>query len=208
MADFSLALDGQTARQLAASYCMKCDLGTIVEWTKSNRTLEQNSALHGLLAQIVRQRPERNGLRMTVPLYKAAFMHALGEEVKFMPSLDGTTVFPLGLSTSRLTKERFSDLIEFILAWCAKEGLTVEHFDPQEGSQDGATNKTTPSVAAKGGREPNKLPAEAVGWESAATSSASLATFTGRGIREPFAPFSRTCHRARGSWSLAPGTES
>lgn len=139
MADFSLILDGSTARVFAQKICAEADLGTVVEWTKSNRTLEQNAALHGLIDQIRKQRPIHCGLRMTVPLYKAVFMHALGEETRFVPSLDGTTVFPLGLSTKALSKERFSDLIEYILAWCAKEGLTVRHFDeptPSSSSQE------------------------------------------------------------------------
>lgn len=140
MSDFSLILDGETARRFAAKICAETEVGTVVEWTKSNRTLEQNAALHGLIAQVVKQRPVRNGLKMTVPLYKAAFMHALGEEVRFIPSLDGTSVFPLGLSTRALSKQRFSELLEYILAWCATEGLTVQHFDdtPSPTSKPGA----------------------------------------------------------------------
>jgi hypothetical protein len=132
MADFSLILDGDTSRRFAQKICAETDIGTVVEWTKSNRTLEQNAALHGLIAQIIKQRPTRNGLKMTVPLYKASFMHALGEEIKFIPSLDGTSVFPLGLSTKALSKPRFTELIDYILGWCADEGLTVQHFDATE----------------------------------------------------------------------------
>lgn len=129
MADFSLVLHTETQRQLAASYCLKSEEGTVVEWTKSNRTLEQNAALHGLLAQVVRQRPKLNGVRMTVPLYKLVFMDALGEEVRMMPKLEGDGFFAVGHSTSKLSKQRFTDLIELVLAWCAKENLKVEHFD-------------------------------------------------------------------------------
>lgn len=92
------------------------------------RTDEQNDALHGLIAQILRQRPVHNGVKMDLPLYKATFMQALGEEVRFVPTLEGDGLFPLGLSTSKLTKQRFSDLIELILAWSAREGLQIEHF--------------------------------------------------------------------------------
>lgn len=129
MADFSLILHTKTQRELAASYCLKADEGTVVEWTKSNRTKEQNSGLHGLCAQILKQRPIHNGVKMTVPLYKAVFMDALGDEVRMMPKLDGNGFFPIGLSTSKLSKRRFSDLLEIIFAWCAREGLKVDHFD-------------------------------------------------------------------------------
>jgi len=38
-------------------------------------------------------------------------------------------MLPLGLRSSKLTKREFSDLIELILAWCAENGVEVEHFD-------------------------------------------------------------------------------
>lgn len=103
--------------------------GMVMEVRDAKRTDHQNAALHGLIAQIIRQRPIHNGISMDMALWKASFMQALGEEVRFVPTLDGDGVFPIGLSTSALPKDRFSELIEFVLAWCAREGLTVEHFD-------------------------------------------------------------------------------
>jgi hypothetical protein len=109
--------------------------GSVVEFKQKGRSLNQNDAVHGLIRQIIKQRPTHNGIPMSLPLWKAAFMQALGEEVRFIPTLDGTSVFPVGLSTRDLPKERFSELIEFILCWCAQEGLRVRHFDnpPPEG---------------------------------------------------------------------------
>lgn len=103
--------------------------GWVLELREPRRSDAQNVAIHGLVAQIQKQRPIHNGIRMDVPLWKATFLHALGEEVRFTPTLEGDGVFPLGLRTSQLRKDRFSELIEFILAWCARENITVEHFD-------------------------------------------------------------------------------
>jgi len=103
-----------------------------MELRERRRTDDQNDALHGLIAQIMKQRTHHNGVRMTKPLWKAVFMQALGEEVTFLPTLDGTGMFPLGLSTRELSVSRFAELMELILAWCAREGLTIEHFDGQE----------------------------------------------------------------------------
>ncbi len=103
--------------------------GYVLELREPRRSDAQNAALHGLVAQIQKQRPIHNGIRMDVALWKATFLHALGEEVRFTPTLEGDGVFPLGLRTSQLRKDRFAELIEFILAWSAREGLTVEHFD-------------------------------------------------------------------------------
>lgn len=106
--------------------------GWVLELRPARRTDEQNDALHGLIAQIIAQRPVHNGIKMDMALWKATFMQALGEEVRFVPTLDGKGLFPLGLRTSALSKERFSDLIELILAWCAQEGIEVQHFDGRE----------------------------------------------------------------------------
>lgn len=103
--------------------------GMVLEVREAKRTDDQNSALWGLLAQIAKQRPTHNGVKMTAELWKCVFMQALGMEMTFLPTLDGTGMFPMGLRSSKLTKGEFSDLLELILAWCASEGLAVEHFD-------------------------------------------------------------------------------
>lgn len=102
-----------------------------LEIREPKRSDEQNAALHGLIGQIMKQRPVQNGVRMDMALWKASFMQALGEEIRFVPTIDGDGVFPIGLSTSALSKARFSELIEFILSWCAREGIEVEHFDDE-----------------------------------------------------------------------------
>lgn len=118
-----------------------------LEIREPTRTDEQNDALHGLIDQIIRQRPEHNGIRMDKALWKAAFMQALGEEIRFLPTLDGKGVFPIGLSTARLSVSRFTELMEFILAWCATEGLTVQHFDDNDFSSARDTGATAATPA-------------------------------------------------------------
>ena len=41
-------------------------------------------------------------------------------------------MFPAGHRSSHLTIGEMTSLIEFILAWTAREGLTIRHFDEQE----------------------------------------------------------------------------
>lgn len=101
----------------------------VLEIREPKRTDEQNAALWGLLAQITKQRPVHNGRQMTADLWKSVFMDALGHEVDYCASLDSSRIFPLGHRSSHLTKAQFSDLLELMLAWCAANGLTVEHFD-------------------------------------------------------------------------------
>jgi hypothetical protein len=130
--------DRQTRRDVAAMVA-NLPLGTRLEIKDETRTHRQNRAIHGLLGQIMKQRPEHRGITMSMEAYKAVFMHALGQEITMLPSLDGKGFVPLGLSTSALSVREFTDLIQFILAWCASEGIHVRYFDDGEGA-GGAKN--------------------------------------------------------------------
>lgn len=103
--------------------------GWVLELHEPKRSMEQNAAMWGLLNQIQKQRPTHMGTKMTAETWKSVFMQALGAEMVFVPTLDGDGMFPMGHRSSQLTKGEFSGLIEIMLAWCAREGLTVEHFD-------------------------------------------------------------------------------
>jgi hypothetical protein len=128
----ALTLNGPKARALAHQGVDRAPDGYVLELREAKRTDEQNNALHGLVTQILKARPRHFGMKMTKESYKAVFMHALGREPTMVPNLEGDGFFPMGLSTSKLSKTEFSDLMEFILAWCAVEGIEVEHFDQQE----------------------------------------------------------------------------
>lgn len=116
-------------RQRAAQGVYAAPDGYVLELREPKRSDEQNDALHGLIDQIMKQRPVHFGARMDKDKYKRVFMQALGTELTMLPTLDGDGFFPMGASTSKLTKGEFSQLIELILAWCAREGLTIEHFE-------------------------------------------------------------------------------
>lgn len=124
----------QHNRAKAVEGVVKAPNGYVLELREPKRSDDQNAALWGLLHQIQRQRPTHNGVKMTPELWKTVFMDALGAEMRMLPKLDGDGFFPIGHSTSRLTKGEFTDLLELMLAWCAREGLTVEHFDGGQGA--------------------------------------------------------------------------
>lgn len=106
--------------------------GWTLELREPKRSDDQNRALWGLLNQIQKQRPSHNGVKMTADLWKTVFMDALGHEMRMLPKLYGDGYFPVGHSTSALTRGEFANLLELMLAWCAREGLTVEHFDESQ----------------------------------------------------------------------------
>lgn len=120
-------LDSPSARQRAGNWVRQAPSGTRVEFKASKRSLPQNDMMWSLLTDVARQK-EHAGRRYTPDQWKVLFMHACGREVQFVPSLDGATFLPWGQSSSDLSKQEMTDLIEFILAWGAQNGV-VFHDD-------------------------------------------------------------------------------
>lgn len=125
-----ISLTGAYQRNLAKRWIDKAPADWTVEVREPKRSDPQNKALWSLLNQIQRQRPVHMGVKMTPDLWKATFMDALGCEVTILPKLEGDGFFPTH-STSQLGKGEFANLLELILAWTAREGLTIKHFDPE-----------------------------------------------------------------------------
>lgn len=92
----------------------------LVNIRPESRSTEQNALLWSLLSEVSRARPD--GRTHTPDVWKALFMQACGHAVQFEVGLDGNP-FPLGFRSSRLTKEQFTDLIEFILQYCAEKHI-------------------------------------------------------------------------------------
>ncbi len=93
-----------------------------VEIKAQKRTLPQNSMLWSLLTAVSLQK-EHCGRRYSPDQWKVIFMHSCGREVQFIPSLDMSTFIPWGQSSSDLSKDEMIDLIEYILAWGAENGV-------------------------------------------------------------------------------------
>lgn len=132
-------------RPLAHRGVDKAPDGWTLELRPPKRTDDQNRALWSLLSQIAKQRPTHNGVKMNAELWKSVFLQALGAEMVFVPTLDGAGMFPLGHRSSQLNKTQFADLLELMLAWCAREGIAIEHFDGGEGP--GSAEQASPVAA-------------------------------------------------------------
>ena len=113
-------------RQQAANWCLNAPDGTQVEFREKRRTDDQNRLMWVELTTLTRKRPFHNGVKMSPDTYKCMFMQALGHETRFIPTMDGDGVFPLGMRSSRLTIPEMSDLLELMHAFAAREGVTFE----------------------------------------------------------------------------------
>ena len=78
-------------------------------------------------------------------------MHACGREVRFLPGLDEKTFVPWGQSSSDLSKQEMTDLIETIFAWGASHGVIFNDNSsgspssrPDEGSATGKASGAAP----------------------------------------------------------------
>jgi hypothetical protein len=109
-------------RQLIETWARKAPVLTRVEFKRAKRSLEQNSKMWAALTDVAMQK-EHAGRRYTPDQWKVIFMHACGREVQFIPSLDGGTFIPWGQSSSDLSKDEMSELLEFILAWGSQNGV-------------------------------------------------------------------------------------
>lgn len=110
------------ARKRAQAAIAAAPHGARVKIEEPKRTLDQNALLWPLLTDIAKQ-VQHHGEYRTPDEWKGLFMHACGKEVRFLPALDGKGFVPFGMRSSQLSKGDFSQLIEFILAWGAENGV-------------------------------------------------------------------------------------
>ncbi len=117
-----IVINGNVDRQKAAAWAHKAPVGTRIEFKAAKRTLDQNSLLWAALTDVAQQATHM-GQKYTPDEWKILFMHACGREVRFLPGLDEKTFVPWGQSSSDLSKQEMTDLIETIFAWGASHGV-------------------------------------------------------------------------------------
>ena len=124
-----LILTTPTDRQKAASWIDKAPRGTCVEFRAPKRSLPQNDRMWAMLTDVAQQ-VKHCGKSYSPDAWKILFMAACGREVQFLPSLDEKTFIPWGQSSSDLSKQEMTDLIEFIFSWGAGRGVVFQ--EPSE----------------------------------------------------------------------------
>lgn len=96
---------------------------------EEKRSLPQNAKLHALLTDIART-TEWAGKKRSVEVWKrlvtAAWLRARGESVEVLPALDGHGVDIVWRPTSKLSIAECSELLEFVLAWAAQQGIQTQ----------------------------------------------------------------------------------
>lgn len=121
-----LIITDDNARARIAHLVLKLKAGWKVKVAKRNRSLEQNALLWTLLTDLSKAKPD--GRCHTPETWKCIVMHAAGHEVSFENGLDGRP-FPVGFRSSNMTVAQMSELIEYVFAYGATQG--VEFSEPR-----------------------------------------------------------------------------
>lgn len=116
-------------RALAHNWIERVPQGTRVEFKASKRTLDQNSKFWAMLTDIATQLPW-HGQKLRADDWRLIFLDALKRELRIVPNIDGTGFVNLGRSSSDLSKQEMSELIELIAMFGANHGVIFH--DPME----------------------------------------------------------------------------
>lgn len=127
-----IRLISPTARELAASYIMEAaPTGCEVRFIQGDRrTHAQNHALWAKLDDIAAQ-VVWYGKKLTAEDWKDVFTASLCK-ARVVPTIDGDGFVPLGMSTSRMTKEEMGNLLALMDAFAAERSVIFSAGDALE----------------------------------------------------------------------------
>ncbi|TKT80027.1 recombination protein NinB [Aquamicrobium sp. LC103] len=155
-----IVINGNYDRDRASQWARGAPTGCIIEFKQSKRTLDQNARLWACLTEIARK-VDWYGQKLPADDWKDVFTAAL-RRTRVVPGIDAGTFVPLGMRTSDMTKQEFSDLLELINAFAAERGITFDDADEnssaapsadEEGSGQVAPSPSAPDSSALPGDE-------------------------------------------------------
>ena len=118
-----VVIAGQMDRRRIAKWAMQVPVNTRVEFKAPKRSIPQNDRMWSMLTEVAQQLPW-HGMKLSADDWKLVFLDALNREVRVVPSIDGRGFVNLGRSSSDLSKDEMSDLMELIAAFGAEHGVS------------------------------------------------------------------------------------
>jgi hypothetical protein len=97
-------------------------IGTLVEMRYEPATDDQRKKMWAMLGEVAEQY-QHQGRFYAKEQWKVLMMHACGQEVEFMPSLDGSTFIPYEGRSSKMNSRDMNELLAFIEAWGVQNGV-------------------------------------------------------------------------------------
>lgn len=120
---------GPTQRQHAANLVISAPDGYVCTIQEPTRSLDQNARLWAMLGDVSKAKPL--GRSYTPEMWKCVFMQACGHEVQFLQGIDGMP-FPSGFKSSKMTVRQMAELITYIDAFMAENGIRSSELNPYE----------------------------------------------------------------------------
>lgn len=124
MARWTQIINSLADRQRAAKWCMSAPSGMRIEFKEVKRSLSQNDLLWARLTDVSAQ-VEWYGQKLSPDDWKDMFTASL-RKARVSPGIDPGSFVVLGLHTSDLSKQEFSDLLELIAAFGAEHGVQFQ----------------------------------------------------------------------------------
>jgi NinB protein len=137
-----IIIHGFADREHACRLIRQVAFGTRVEFKAAKRTLPQNDRMWAMLTDVSRQ-IGWHGQRLKPNQWKLVFLDALKRELRLVPNIDGTGFVNLGVSSSDLTKDEMSQLMELIAAFGAERGVVFQ--DQEEEAAPADERETVPA---------------------------------------------------------------
>ena len=101
----------------------------VVQVDKETRTQDQNALYHSIINQIAKQARHLGSTwdteswkRLLVDTYTREIGQSSGQVI---PNLTGAGIVQLGHHTRKFTKAQASEFSEWLMAWCAENGVTI-----------------------------------------------------------------------------------
>lgn len=133
MTRYLVVLNSDFDRAKAISFVRKAPAGARCEIKAAKRTLPQNDRFWAMLSDVAVQK-EHYGRKYPPEVWKLLFLDAFGREVQFIPALTRGAVVPMGQSSSDLSKAEMTELLDFIEAWAAENGVQLHDTPAQRES--------------------------------------------------------------------------
>lgn len=127
----TVIIQTETDRARIAKWAWAVPFGTRVEFKEIKRSLPQNDRMWAMLTDVSKQVPW-HGIRLSADDWKLVFMDALKRELRMVPNLEGTGFVSLGRSSSDLSIEEMTGLIELIFEFGARHGVIFK--EPEQRS--------------------------------------------------------------------------
>ena len=102
----------------------------VVQVDKETRTQDQNALYHSIIHQIAKQ-AQHLGSTWDAESWKRLLVDAYTKEQwsassgQVIPNLTGDGIVQLGLQTRKFTKQQASEFSEWLMAWAAQNGVTI-----------------------------------------------------------------------------------